>query len=59
LQAINDRKQTVILAMHDRALAIEFADRLIGLRDGRVVLDQASAGMSPEDLDELYVTADA
>lgn len=47
-------KETVILAMHDRALAIRYADRLIGLKDGRIVLDRASAGMVPEDLDDLY-----
>ena len=40
--------------MHDRALAIAFADRLIGIKDGRIVLDEKSAGMKPDDLDPLY-----
>jgi phosphonate transport system ATP-binding protein len=47
-------KRTAILAMHDRTLAIRFADRLIGLKGGRIVLDEASAGMKPGDLDFLY-----
>jgi phosphonate transport system ATP-binding protein len=54
LTTLTEQKQTVILAMHDRTLAIRFADRLIGLRDGRVVLDAPSAGMTPEDLDPVY-----
>ena len=54
LQTMISEKETVILAMHDRALALEFADRLIGIRDGRIVLDDRSAGMTPEDLDGLY-----
>ena len=53
---MNAEKQTVILAMHDRALAIEFADRLVGMKDGRIVLDRKAAGMSPGDLDGLYRT---
>ena len=58
LQAVNAEKRTVILAMHDRALAIQFADRLIGIKGGRIVLDEQAAGMTPADLDELYQTAE-
>lgn len=54
LDVTNTAKRTVILAMHDRGLAIRFADRLIGLRGGRIVLDQPSSGMRPADLDHLY-----
>ncbi len=54
LGVINGGKRTVVLAMHDRALAIAFADRLIGIKDGRITLDERSAGMTPPDLDHLY-----
>jgi phosphonate transport system ATP-binding protein len=54
LATLTAEKRTVILAMHDRALAIRFADRLIGLRGGRVVLDAPSAGMTPGDLGPVY-----
>jgi len=56
LETINTDKRTVILAMHDRALAIRFADRLIGVKDGGIVLDVPAAGMTPADLDHLYLT---
>ena len=59
LTTMSAEKETVLLAMHDRALAIEFADRIVGIRDGRIVLDQASSGMRPGDLDDLYRTAEA
>jgi phosphonate transport system ATP-binding protein len=55
LATLNARKKTVVLAMHDRALAIEFADRIVGIRDRRIVLDEATAGMTPSDLDHLYL----
>ena len=58
LEAINAQKQTVVLAMHDRALAIEFADRLIGIKGGRVVLDRPAEGLTPADLDDLYRAAE-
>lgn len=56
LGTINGDKKTVILAMHDRTLALDFTDRVIGIRDGRIVLDEATAGMVPGDLDHLYLT---
>ena len=54
LAAINDAFGTVILAMHDMTLALEFADRIIGLAYGRVVMDEAAAGLTPADLAVLY-----
>lgn len=56
LDVINSEKRSIVLAMHDRALAIAYADRLIGIKDGQVVLDEKSAGMTPGDLDHLYRT---
>jgi len=54
LGVINGGKRTVVLAMHDRALAIAFVDRLLGIKDGRIALDEKSTGMKPSDLDHLY-----
>lgn len=58
LNAITANKITVVLAMHDRALAIEFADRLIGIKGGLIVLDKPASGMKPSDLDHLYQNQD-
>jgi phosphonate transport system ATP-binding protein len=55
LGLLNTHKKTVVLAMHDRALALEFADRVVGIRDGRIALDEPTEGMAPSDLDNLYL----
>lgn len=54
LGAINAAFGTVVLAMHDMTLALEFTDRIIGLDHGRVVMDEPAAGLSPADLAPLY-----
>ena len=45
---------TVVLALHDQALAVTYCDRVIGLRKGRIVMDEPVAGMKASDLDHLY-----
>jgi phosphonate transport system ATP-binding protein len=54
LQIVAHQKQTVVVALHDRALAIEFADRIVGLRDGRIVMDESTDTLQPGDIDHLY-----
>lgn len=54
LEIINSESDTVVLAMHDRALALSYTDRVVGLKGGRIVLDQPTAGMAPADLDHVY-----
>ncbi len=55
LESINERIETVVLAMHDRELALTYADRVIGVRDGRIKLDRPTRGMKPADLDAVYL----
>ena len=45
---------TVLMNSHNLALSLEFSDRLIGLRDGRVVYDGSAAGLTEEDLAFIY-----
>ena len=54
LEAINETYDTVVLAMHDVALALKYTDRLIGLRAGRIVFDSPTMGMKASDLDDFY-----
>ena len=54
LESINESNETVVLAMHDRVLALEYTDRVVGIRGGRIVLDQPTKGMKPSDLDSVY-----
>src|SRR5947207_6852549 len=44
----------VVINMHDVALATRFADRLIGMSEGRVVFDGPPGGLSDDKLKEIY-----
>jgi len=45
---------TMVLALHDIQLALSFCERIIGLENGRIVLDQPSKSLSTQDLLSLY-----
>lgn len=48
---------TVICSLHQVELAIDWADRVVGLRDGRIVFDRMAAGMSVGEASTIYSTA--
>jgi len=54
LKALSDTFETVILAMHDVDLALEFSTRIIGIKDGNIALDKSTDGLKRADLDILY-----
>lgn len=54
LQLALSRHHTAVTALHDRELALHCCDRIIGLREGRIVLDAPSRNLSLQDLNELY-----
>lgn len=54
LDALFEGYRTVVLALHDRQLAIDVATRVVGLKAGRIVFDAPSAGLAPADLDFVY-----
>ncbi len=45
---------TLLMSLHQPHLARRFAERIIGLRDGRVVFDGPPAGLTEERLEEIY-----
>lgn len=48
------RKLTVLCSLHQVELALSWADRIIGLRLGRVVLDVPARGLSRDEAMRLY-----
>ena len=54
LTVIKNRADTVVLAMHDVQLALATFPRIIGLRQGSVVLDLPSSEVDEDALVELY-----
>jgi phosphonate transport system ATP-binding protein len=48
------RHKTCVVALHDRALALQYFDRIIGLKAQKIVLDTNTAQVSEKDLADLY-----
>lgn len=45
---------TSVIALHDVELALEYTDRIIGILDGQIALDEPSARLTPTDILPLY-----
>ena len=54
LEAISDAFETVVLSMHDIELALRYSTRIVGLKDGAIVLDAPASNLTPTDLSGLY-----
>jgi len=50
----HDEGLTVVCSLHQVDLAIAWADRIVGLRHGKVVLDTPAAGLSKAEVMEIY-----
>jgi phosphonate transport system ATP-binding protein len=53
-----ERSRPALVNIHDVALAQDYADRVIGLRAGRIVFDAAPAALTPEVLTSIYGAED-
>ncbi|MEL6891858.1 MAG: ATP-binding cassette domain-containing protein [Actinomycetota bacterium] len=49
-----ETRPALVISLHDPDLARRHVDRIIGLRDGRVLFDRPAGDVSDPDLDELY-----
>jgi phosphonate transport system ATP-binding protein len=54
-----EQRLTVLCSLHQVALALNWGDRVIGLRGGQVVLDRPVAGLDHDDAMPLYANVDA
>jgi phosphonate transport system ATP-binding protein len=52
-----DHGKAVVCSLHQVDLVAGFADRVVGLRDGRVVLDVPASAFDPRAAQELYARA--
>lgn len=50
----SQRETTVLCSLHQIDYALEFADRIIGLRNGQLVYDGSPEGMNETALEKLY-----
>ena len=54
LGLIVEKHETLVLALHDVEQALHFCDRIIGLKEGAIVLDAPSSTLKASDFVELY-----
>lgn len=50
----SEENMTVITSLHQVELALGWAQRMVGLRDGKVVLDRDAAGLSTDEVMTVY-----
>lgn len=55
LALMREEKKTVVFTSHNLNHALDYADRVVGLSEGKVVLDMLAAGLREGDLRGLYV----
>lgn len=58
LRVATEENMTVIVTLHQVELALGWAHRIVGLRDGRVVLDRDARGLTQDDVMEVYQRVD-
>jgi phosphonate transport system ATP-binding protein len=55
--AARERNASVLCSLHQVDLAREFGDRIVGMRDGRIVFDGTPAEFTDELVERLYAGA--
>jgi phosphonate transport system ATP-binding protein len=54
VELVTEQGGALVAALHDPSLALRHCTRVVGLVDGRVVLDAPAASLSAGDLAEFY-----
>ncbi len=58
LNCITNSFETIVCALHNVDVALEYYDRVIGIKDGNIVLDKKCLDITPEDTNQLYHVCD-
>ena len=54
MDALVETFDTVVLAMHDVELALQYTSRIIGIKHSKIVLDSSTSGLKKSAIDLLY-----
>ncbi|GGC71504.1 ATP-binding cassette domain-containing protein [Marinobacter halophilus] len=54
MQALTDRFSTSVIALHDVDMALTYCNRIVGIQDGQVALDQPASRLRTSDIMTLY-----
>jgi len=58
LENIVEKFETIVCALHNVDIALEYYDRVIGIKDGQIVLDKACCDITSVDTKALYSVCD-
>jgi len=54
LNLLNNKFETIICALHNVQLAVENFDRVIGLKNGKILVDKLCSELNDDDREKLY-----
>ena len=54
METLTNRFSTSIIALHDVDMALRYCNRIIGIQDGQVALDEAASSLVASDIMSLY-----
>lgn len=54
MELLRDRFKTSVIALHDVEMALGYCNRIIGIQDGQIALDEPSERLSANDIMTLY-----
>ncbi|WP_152206613.1 phosphonate ABC transporter ATP-binding protein [Marinobacter changyiensis] len=54
MSLLNEAYETTVIALHDVELALRYCQRIVGIQDGQIALDEASSRLSETDILPLY-----
>jgi phosphonate transport system ATP-binding protein len=54
LKDLNANGTTVLVSLHQVAIAMKYAQRLVGLKNGRVIIDKKTSDLTKEEVLEIY-----
>ena len=58
LEVLNQKFETIVCALHNVDLAVEHFERVIGLKNGKVLVDKKCTELTNEDRQKLYYVCD-
>lgn len=58
LQVLNKEFETIVCALHNVDLAVQHFDRVIGLKNGKILVDKKCTQLTNEDRQKLYYVCD-
>lgn len=54
MQLLKDRFKTSVIALHDVDIAMQYCNRIVGIQDGQVALDEPTDRLAAADIMSLY-----